>query len=522
VPSIITWPIPDGADINAAACVPVAFGTADDCLFEFGHLQAGETVLVQAAAGGVGIAAIQLAKRAGATVLATGSSLERLAKEGLKPAAPAISEAWLRRVTLDLTGLPPTADDISAFTADERPDAYERLIDRLLASPQYGERWARHWLDVVRFAQSNGYERDSEKPLAWRYRDYVIRALNQDKPYDQFLIEQLAGDELDPMTDDSLSATGYYRLGVWDDEPDDGKQAKADEFDDIVSTTASAMLGLTLGCARCHDHKFDPFTQRDWYGLAAAFAGTVSMAQQGAANAATESEILRMFDACIGDCDIVVISDYAKGFLSHSIAQEIIRRSHEAHRLVIVDPRPQHRECYVGCDYLTPNWKESRALLRINQRMIPIAVALADKLDTLVGFFAIDEKPTGSGDPYALRRAALGTIRLIIDNGKQIRILRGGHAPTMVSGIARSVQDVLNRALIEPHRELIGDIASLVGRERVAHALTTQLDPDATASAIIQNISGLDAFSFCSMFAGDMFLPAALMISSFLRSTIVT
>ncbi|HMC09695.1 MAG TPA: PSD1 and planctomycete cytochrome C domain-containing protein, partial [Pirellulaceae bacterium] len=197
--------------------------------------------------------------------------LDRLAEKNLHPSAQAKKQHLIRRLSFDLTGLPPTADDISAFTTDERPDAYERLIDRLLASPQYGERWARHWLDVVRFAQSNGYERDSEKPLAWRYRDYVIRALNQDKPYDQFLIEQLAGDELDPVTDDSLSATGYYRLGVWDDEPDDGIQAKADEFDDIVSTTASAMLGLTLGCARCHDHKFDPLGQDDYYSFTAFF-----------------------------------------------------------------------------------------------------------------------------------------------------------------------------------------------------------------------------------------------------------
>jgi cytochrome c553 len=195
--------------------------------------------------------------------------LERLAEKGLRPSPQADKHHLIRRLAFDLTGLPPTAAEVAAFAADNRPDAYERLVDRLLASPQYGERWARHWLDIVRFAQSNGYERDSEKPLAWRYRDYVIRALNEDKPYDQFLIEQLAGDELNPLTDDSLSATGYYRLGVWDDEPDDGKQAKADELDDIVSTTASAMLGLTLGCARCHDHKFDPVSQEDYYSFTA-------------------------------------------------------------------------------------------------------------------------------------------------------------------------------------------------------------------------------------------------------------
>ncbi len=195
----------------------------------------------------------------------------KLQEKGLASSPSADSRTLIRRLSFDLIGLPPTLDEVTAFENDSRSDACERLVDRLLASPQYGERWVRHWLDVVRFAQTNGYERDSEKSLAWRYRDYVIRALNQDKPYDQFLIEQLAGDELDPVTDDSLSATGYYRLGVWDDEPDDGKQAKADEFDDIVSTTASAMLGLTLGCARCHDHKFDPLGQEDYYSFTAFF-----------------------------------------------------------------------------------------------------------------------------------------------------------------------------------------------------------------------------------------------------------
>jgi hypothetical protein len=145
------------------------------------------------------------------------------------------------------------------------------LIDRLLALPQYGERWGRHWLDVVRFAQSNGYERDGEKPEAWRYRDYVVKALNEDKPYDQFVREQIAGDELDTVTFDSLIATGFQRLGVWDDEPDDKRMAEFDELDDVLSTTGTAFLGLTIGCARCHDHKFDPIPQADYYQLLSFF-----------------------------------------------------------------------------------------------------------------------------------------------------------------------------------------------------------------------------------------------------------
>jgi hypothetical protein len=149
--------------------------------------------------------------------------------------------------------------------------AAERVIDRLLESPRYGEHWGRKWLDLVRYADTNSFERDGVKPNAWRYRDYVIRAFNTDKPYDQFVREQLAGDELPNVTADSITATGFYRLGLWDDEPADPLQAKYDEFDDIVSTTSQVFLGLTINCARCHDHKIDPITQKDYYKLLSFF-----------------------------------------------------------------------------------------------------------------------------------------------------------------------------------------------------------------------------------------------------------
>ena len=190
-----------------------------------------------------------------------------LAEREITPAGPATRRELIRRVTFDLLGLPPTPEQVAAFEADSAPDAYEKLIDHLLQQPQYGERWGRHWLDIVRFAQTNGYERDDEKPHAWRYRDYVIKSFNEDKPYDRFILEQLAGDELEPVTDDSLTATAFYRLSVWDDEPDDGRQAEFDGLDDIVSTTGTTFLGLTIGCARCHDHKFDPIPQVDYYSL---------------------------------------------------------------------------------------------------------------------------------------------------------------------------------------------------------------------------------------------------------------
>jgi cytochrome c553 len=190
----------------------------------------------------------------------------------LAPAPRADRRTLALRAYYNLTGLPPTESQLGEFLADQSPDAWPRLIDRLLASPHYGEQWARHWLDVVRFAETNSFERDGAKPAAWRYRDYVIRSFNDDKPYDQFVREQLAGDELDELTPEGIIATGYYRLGIWDDEPADPVQSRADEMDDLISTTSQAFLGLTVGCARCHDHKIDPIPQTDYYGLAAFFA----------------------------------------------------------------------------------------------------------------------------------------------------------------------------------------------------------------------------------------------------------
>ena len=197
--------------------------------------------------------------------------LRRLQHDELSPSPQATARELVRRLHFDLLGLPPSPDDVDAFVANPSADGYERLVDQLLSRPQYGERWGRHWLDLVRYAQTNGYERDSEKPHAWRFRDYVVRSFNQDKGFDRFIQEQLAGDELEDVTRDTIIATGFYRLGVWDDEPDDKLVALWDEIDDVVRTTGETFLGLTIGCARCHEHKFDPIPQEDYYRLAAFF-----------------------------------------------------------------------------------------------------------------------------------------------------------------------------------------------------------------------------------------------------------
>jgi hypothetical protein len=199
-----------------------------------------------------------------------------LDKNGMSPNALADPGVLVRRLFYDLLGLPPKPEEVSAFILASRLDpdrAYRELVDDLLSRPQYGERWARHWLDVVRYAESNGFERDNPKPHIWRYRDYVIDAFNQNKPYDVFLTEQLAGDEIENPTMESMAATGYHRLMQWDDEPADRRQHVYDVLADNVLVTSEAFMAMTLNCARCHDHKADPISQKDFYSFMANFSG---------------------------------------------------------------------------------------------------------------------------------------------------------------------------------------------------------------------------------------------------------
>ena len=177
----------------------------------------------------------------------------------------------IRRLSLDLLGLPPSGDDVEEFVTDERPDAVEQLVDRLLASPTYGERWARHWLDVARWAESEGYESNHPRPFAWRYRDYVINAFNSDKPFDEFIRQQIAGDELPPYSDENLIATGFLAAARISSNEEDKWRQRNDVLVDITNATANAFLGLTMQCAQCHNHKSDPISTRDYYRLQAFF-----------------------------------------------------------------------------------------------------------------------------------------------------------------------------------------------------------------------------------------------------------
>jgi hypothetical protein len=205
--------------------------------------------------------------------------LSRLERTGLKLAPPADKRTLIRRATFDLIGLPPTPREVDAFVADTSPDAFNTVVERLLASPQYGERWGRHWLDVARYADSNGLDENIAYGEAWRYRDYVVRAFNQDKPFDQFLIEQIAGDLL-PYNEDALTATGYLAIGAHVLAEPDVQKLEMDVIDEQLDTVSKTFMGMTFGCARCHDHKFDPIKQEEYYALAAIFRSTRSLSDK--------------------------------------------------------------------------------------------------------------------------------------------------------------------------------------------------------------------------------------------------
>jgi hypothetical protein len=238
--------------------------------------------------------------------------LERLAKEGVSPAPEADRATLVRRLTFDLTGLPPTTTEVDAFRTDTSPDAYEKLVERLLASPHYGEKWGRHWLDVVRYSESEGFEYDRHRAGAWRYRDYAIDSFNRDKPYDRFVQEQVAGDEIDPDSDELRVAAGFNRLGPVRRNAGNPEIAfSANEvLTEMANSTGTAFLGLTVACARCHDHKFDDISLDDYYCFQSFWAAAqehdivkASAAEQTAWKAKTDkiqSEIKKLQKAAAG------------------------------------------------------------------------------------------------------------------------------------------------------------------------------------------------------------------------------
>jgi hypothetical protein len=253
---------------------------------------------------------------------------QKLDAAGLTPAKPASRQVLIRRLYHDLTGLPPAPEAVEEFIHDESPNAYEKLVGQLLASPHYGERWARHWLDVVGYGETHGFERDSAKPYMWRYRDYVVNAFNKDKPYDQFVREQIAGDEMPGAGPEQLVATGFYRLGIWDDEPADKLLGRYDELDGMVGTLSSTFLGTTLACARCHDHKIDPFPAADYYSMVAFLQGVKSSQRESELTSIMIPEEQAAYDAAVAakNAEVAAANDavfqFEQNFLAALSAKE--------------------------------------------------------------------------------------------------------------------------------------------------------------------------------------------------------
>jgi len=281
--------------------------------------------------------------------------LSKLETKNWTPSPAAEPRALLRRTYLDIIGMPPSLAEQEAFLRSPAPAELDRLVSDLLARPAYGERWGRHWLDLARYAETNGYERDATKPHGWRYRDYVIRSLNDDKPFDRFVLEQLAGDELPDANAETLTATGFYRLGPWDDEPADPKEDRYDQLDDILSTTSQVFLGLTLGCARCHDHKFDPLTQSDYYRMVAIFSGL-----QRPRNGRTE------LDLPVGQ-RLEVDAELARDRLIEAFTQQLTELRN-AHRKEVLESKPSALTAEATVAFLTDPLRRDEAQKKIVEK----------------------------------------------------------------------------------------------------------------------------------------------------------
>ncbi|MGC1272211.1 MAG: PSD1 and planctomycete cytochrome C domain-containing protein [Planctomycetaceae bacterium] len=268
----------------------------------------------------------------------------KLVEKRLAPNPPADERTLIRRVTYDLTGLPPTPDEIAAFVSDDRPDAYKRLVDRLLASPHYGERWGRHWLDVVRFGESNGFERNVLINNVWPFRDYVVRSFNDDKPFDRLVKEHLAGDVIANGDPNVAVGTAFLVCGPYDNVGNQDAAAaaviRADALDEMVRATGEAFLGLTVGCARCHDHKFDPIKAADYYALSATFAGV----KHGERNLGNGMVWVGTFEEGAGPFRVFLGGDpQRKGDTVVPASLDVLRESSSAYSLPGDTPESQRR-----------------------------------------------------------------------------------------------------------------------------------------------------------------------------------
>jgi len=305
----------------------------------------------------------------------------------LKSGPAADRRTLIRRVTIDLTGLPPTPEEL------ETSDSWPKIVDRLLASPRYGERWARHWLDVVRYADTSGYSNDYERPNAWRYRDYVIRAFNEDKPYDRFIREQIAGDELYPGNPEALIATGFLRMGPWEHTAMSVEAVTRQMFlDDVTHSTAATFLGLTLGCARCHDHKFDPLPTRDYYRMQAIFSNTefakpelpflpsenvVGLAPAKARMQDVADQAKKRMEELKGKKDPEIFEEF-KLYQKHTALYKESLDRFEPKAFAVANGRPAEVFVLTGGNLQSPGEKVSPGLLTLPGYPPPVAAGRAD------------------------------------------------------------------------------------------------------------------------------------------------
>jgi Protein of unknown function (DUF1553)/Protein of unknown function (DUF1549) len=347
---------------------------------------------------------------------------DSLRQKHIEPSKPLDRIPLIRRLTYDLTGLPPAPAEVDAFLRDKSPDAYEKLVDRLLASPQYGERWAAKWLDVVRYADTNGFELDLDRPHAWRYRDYVIQSFNADKPYTRFIQEQIAGDEMFPGNNEALIATGYLRAGsehlvAGNIDPEESRQEVLTE---IATNAGQTFLGMTINCARCHNHKFDPILQSDFYGLQAIFAA----AKGKDVEVATPEEKAAFDAAQKAYKERLAPVETALKALAKPFEQQIVEE-----RKAALDPKlldalntpkdkrtPEQKRLASDADaQVKPAWDEIVAIMpaavkaeraRLREQLHQIESTAPDPLPTAYAYVNTQEAPPQSyvlrlGDPHA-------------------------------------------------------------------------------------------------------------------------
>ncbi|HEY2147228.1 MAG TPA: DUF1549 domain-containing protein, partial [Pirellulales bacterium] len=309
--------------------------------------------------------------------------LAKMESSDVAPNPPASKRQLIRRLYFDLVGLPPKPEETAAFENDRSSDAYEKVVDRLLASPHFGERWARRWLDLARFAESHGFEHDSDRPTAYHYRDFVIRAINDDLPYDTFIKWQLAGDEFEPENPLAMAATGFLAAGVHSTQitKNEAEKHRYDEMDDMLATTGTAMLGLTFGCARCHDHKYDPIPQRDYYRMLSAFTTTVRSEPEIDLDPAGNKRLKERFDKEHAPFVAALERFEREQWPLHLAALQAVRLSDQPALLLLPplpakqDKSPQSAATIAWYRSLDPDWR------RLN-RAVQEHLKSAPKLDT--------------------------------------------------------------------------------------------------------------------------------------------